>query len=147
MSRSSEPLQRWKREAVETKRKQEQAQAEMKAHEQAMSTKRIQADASWNAWLAAGVKAARAAEPFTKLQVDVLGAVVAEVRQQMRDHVAEQIGLLRAELTIAKANERGRDPRPPCAPAAEEIRCRLSCAEGWLARHHAPRRPRPPPSS
>ena len=47
---------------------------------------------------------------------DVFGAVIAEERKKMRAEVQERIGLLRADLTIEKAAERGDVVELPALP-------------------------------
>jgi hypothetical protein len=74
---SSAPMERWRREHKEIERKQKQGRAAMKAEEARIMREREQA-------------AERAAQE----------------RQRMRDYVAEQLGLLRAELTLKAAAER-----------------------------------------
>jgi hypothetical protein len=89
--RLSDPhgLERWRAEAKETKRKQEQAHAEMKARETEVIRQRQQA-------------AKRAAEhALPPVWRDAIAQFVVEF-------VAEKVGELRAEFHVAKANESGK---------------------------------------
>ena len=53
---------------------------------------------------------------MTEELTEVLGQVIAEERLRMRDHVAEQLGLLRAELTVQREAERGQILDLPALP-------------------------------
>jgi hypothetical protein len=87
---SSEPMDRWRREAEELERTRRQGCQHHKAEERRIMRERQQA----------AERAARV--EMTEEWTEVIGEVIAEEHQSMRDHVAEQIGLLRAELTVQR---------------------------------------------
>ena len=68
----------------------------------------------WEAWADARID--RALAEHNRGLTEVLGQVVAEERHRMREHVAEQIGLLRAELTVQREAERGQILDLPALP-------------------------------
>jgi hypothetical protein len=77
--------------------------AKERAHEQRLAEqirqRQMQADAGWNAWVERKIAAAREAEPFTELQVDVHGMAIAEERKRGRKELKAALDDLRSELT------------------------------------------------
>jgi hypothetical protein len=86
-------LQKWRKWHAERAAGRERAKAELRHQERQILAER-----------------AAASQPvgFSEFQTDVLGEVLSHERQLMRDYVDEQLGLLRAEFTIAKAHDAGR---------------------------------------
>ena len=68
----------------------------------------------WNRWCDARIAAALAEQD--RIHIKATGQALAQFRKQLRDEIAEQIGLLRAELTIAKAHDAGRVIDLPALP-------------------------------
>lgn len=101
---SSARSQRWRREAEEAEARHAAAEAERKQKEARIIRQRQQA-----AERAASVE-------LTEAWTDAIGQIIAEERQAMRDHVAEQLGLLRAELTVRREAERGQILDLPALP-------------------------------
>jgi hypothetical protein len=62
---------------------------------------RMRQDAAWNAWAEHHVQ--RAIDAEREFTHEVLAEVIALERQAMRDHVAEEIGALRADVTVQRA--------------------------------------------
>jgi hypothetical protein len=81
-------------EAEETERTRRQEREHHKAEERRIMRERQQA----------AERAARV--EMTEEWTEVIGEVIAEERKSMRDHVAEQIGLLRAELAVKAAADK-----------------------------------------
>jgi hypothetical protein len=101
MSRSSEPLARWRREAEEAEAKRaryrERTTAELNA----------QRSRDWEAWAVAIV--ARELAAHDRTLTEVLGQVVAEIRHRLRaefrHELAEAVKELRREIAVSKAHD------------------------------------------
>jgi hypothetical protein len=95
MPRPEDPVAKWKREADEFTRKQDEARAALKASETEIIRQRQEA-------------AERSAMPeMPEMWIDVIGGALAELRKQLRAEFAEQLGQLRAELTKHRGVEPG----------------------------------------
>jgi hypothetical protein len=90
--------------------------AKMKAEEQRVSNENARNSDAWNAWYDQRITAALEAHPFTKLQEEILGATIAELRKKLRDEFAEQIGELRAELNVQRSIESSKILDLPALP-------------------------------
>jgi hypothetical protein len=89
-----DPVAKWRREMLELEAKRDR--------EQMRTTSELNAErtAQWEAWAVAIV--ARELAAHDRNLNEVLGQVVPEIRQQLREEFAEQLGQLRAEVMIAK---------------------------------------------
>ena len=101
---SSARSERFRAEAEEWQRKCEQERERREQEERRILREQQRA----------AERAARSVS--TEEWTDAIGEALAEERLQMRDHVAEQIGLLRAELTVQRAAERGQFIDLPALP-------------------------------
>jgi hypothetical protein len=92
-------------------REQREAESRRQQQVQAMSS-----DANWNRWIDRKIARALDSSAFNGLQTDVLGAVVAEIRHQLRDEFRRELGeygrrgdetvrALREEIAVAKAHD------------------------------------------
>ena len=59
----------------------------------------------WNRWCDARIAAAMAERD--RIHIEATGQALATIRRQLRDEFAEQLGQLRAELTVQRAHESG----------------------------------------
>jgi hypothetical protein len=104
MTRSSEPLQRWKREAEAFARKVEQETAARKRREGEHIRRQQQA-------------AERAARlEMTEEWTKTIGTALGMLRARLRDEFAEQLGQLRAELDVQRAHDAGQVVDVPAIP-------------------------------
>jgi hypothetical protein len=86
MSRSSEPLERWKREQEELEcRRQREREASARQEQRIMTERKVQSDAEWNAWLNAAIEAER------KSMFDIHAQVIAEERKNYRAEIQRQV--------------------------------------------------------
>jgi hypothetical protein len=99
MTRSSERMRRWKREAEEVEAR--------RAQEREMATNELNAQRTrdWERWADARIAAAQA--EHDRALVKTLGQVVSELRFQLRKEFAEQIGQLRTEVVKARGVDDG----------------------------------------
>jgi hypothetical protein len=97
---SSAPVAKWRREA-------EEAEAR-RAQERMMTTAELNAQrsAQWEQWATAII--ARELAAHDRTLTEVLGQVVAEIRQQLRDEIQTAVGELRAEINVQRAAESGK---------------------------------------
>lgn len=105
-TRSSEPMWKWRQEAEETARLQGEARQERLQRERDIICEQREAPRAgedWNIWADRRIAAAREAKPFTKMQVDVIGGVIAEERKARRKELKAAIEALRTELAGEKA--------------------------------------------
>jgi hypothetical protein len=100
---SSTRSQRWRREAEEAEARHAAAEAERKREEQQIMRERQEA-------------AERAAEPFTDQQTEILGMVIAEERQRMRDEFEAKLAELRTELVKQRGIDDGAVVDLPALP-------------------------------
>jgi hypothetical protein len=120
MTRSSAPMNRWRAQAEEWERKCKLERERRHAEEKRIMTERkAQHDANWNRWIDRKIAHALDSFSFNGLQTEVLGAVIAEIRHQLRAEFAEQLAeygrrgdecvtQLRQEIAAAKAHESGK---------------------------------------
>jgi hypothetical protein len=106
-------LTRWRREAEAQERAFARERAADKQREQPLLSEKTQSDASWNEWCARKIDDALMeftenvlVETVTEIQKETRAKIEAVIGE-LRDEFAEQIGQLRAEITIAKAHDTG----------------------------------------
>ena len=106
--KSSAPMNRWRAEAAEWERKCEQEREKMASETNEQRTR------DWERWADARIDAAIDAtlDELTK----AIGQVVGEERKYFHAYIDEQIGLLRAELTVQRAHESGKVLDLPAVP-------------------------------
>jgi hypothetical protein len=101
MQRSSEPMRRWRAEAEEAEAK--------RAQEKEMTTNELNAQRTrdWEQWADARIDAAISAALKTKGHdlFDTLVGLVSELREEWRDEIATEVGLLRAEINVQRSAE------------------------------------------
>ena len=102
MQRSSAGMDKWRGQAAAAEARREKA----REREQTMDEINAQRSAQWDAFVRGHIEAALT--EHDKICQEAIGMALAHERKLMRDHVAEQLGQLRADLTIAKAHERGK---------------------------------------
>jgi hypothetical protein len=95
--RSSAPMNRWRAEAEETERRRQQDRERSKREQEEQVRQMTQADASWNAWLRAGIERALAED--WELKVQILGRVVSEERERERKEIKRAVDKLRVEFS------------------------------------------------
>jgi hypothetical protein len=100
----STAMNRYRQEAAEAEARRAKAR---EADARQERERHMQRTADWNEWLRAGVAAALEETPLTRRQIEILGMMVAQERERMREHVAEQIGLLRAEMNMQRSIDEG----------------------------------------
>jgi hypothetical protein len=102
----STAMDRWRAEAAEQDERRRRVREADAEHQRREMERRTMASEDWNAWLRAGVDAAREEQPFTDRQIDVLGMFIAEERERMRKEIQQAVGELRAEIAVQKSVER-----------------------------------------
>ena len=121
--RSSEPVERWKREAEETQRRREQAHQQRKQREADIVADRAKA------W----AEAKAAAEPgFSDVQSDVLAHLIMELRREFRAELDKNPVRASGAKVVATPPEQGHSR---CSPAAARfsligIACGGRCPPG-----------------
>jgi hypothetical protein len=92
---STEPLDRWraKAEEREAQRKREKKMTDAQQAKQ------------WEQWCDARIT--RALAEHTRGSEQAIGEALGTIREQLREEIKNAVGELRAELTVAKAHERG----------------------------------------
>jgi hypothetical protein len=90
------------------------AEQPQREREPTWAERKAESDAAWNAW-AQGI-ITREIEAERRLLIDAISEAIAVERQKMRDHVVEQLGLLRAEMNMLRAAEKAVGVELPALP-------------------------------